>query len=131
MLQYRREMQKVPEASCLTPSAAVSCDTANFILHHVAGLLDGAFLLFLNTTFSYKAVSPVSAFPEGNHLDTTWEKNFEIKICLALSIHIFLKKRIISYTATKGWNIRKPLSLSLPAEILSHQLKCIDIVMRQ
>lgn len=93
------------------------------------------FLLFLNTTFSYKAVSPVSAFPEGNHLDTctVWirGKKFEIKICLALSIHIFLKKRIISYTATKGWSVRKPLSLSLPAEILSHQLKCIDIVMRQ
>lgn len=69
VLQYRREMQKVPEGSCLTPSAAVSCDTVNVILHHVAGLLDGAFSSFSKYNVFLQSRLPCVCFPGK---DTTW-----------------------------------------------------------
>lgn len=63
VLQYRREMQKVPEASCLTPSAAISCDAANFILHHVAWVLDGAFFSFFKYNIFLQSCLPCVCFP--------------------------------------------------------------------
>lgn len=97
VLQHRREMQKGPEASCLTPSAAVGCDTANIILHHVAGLLDGAFSSFSKYSVFLQSRLPCVCFvrrkPLGYLHTLNKAKNLKSKFVWPFQSILFFQKK--------------------------------------
>lgn len=128
VLQYRREMQKVPEASCLTPSAAVSCDTANFILHHVAGLLDGAFSSFSKYNVFLQSRLPCVCFPRRKPLGylhsldkgkKIWNQNlfgpfnphFSQKKNYKLHSNKRLERQKAFKFVTAGWDTEPPVEM--------------------